>query len=101
MGAEGRNFHKTFATKSDAQAEMSTNPGKYTAIIEKPINPDQGDLSLIMQYHREQAKPGTPVFKYFYPNGKPKSSKGKPAKGNDTCLPQCAIHLRIKDRRTS
>jgi hypothetical protein len=74
--------HQTFATKSEAQAEMYTNPGKYTAIIEKPINPDQGDLSLIMQYHREQAKPGTPVFKYFYPNGKPKSSQGKQPTGN-------------------
>lgn len=77
-------YHKTFATMREARAEMNTNPGKYTAIIEKPINPDKGDLSVIMQYHREQAKFGTPVFKYFYPNGKPKSFKGKQAKGNDT-----------------
>jgi hypothetical protein len=63
-------YHKTFATKSEAQAEMYTNPGKYTAIIEKPINLDQGDIPLILQYHRKQAKPGTALYNYFYPSCK-------------------------------
>ena len=44
-------------------AEMYTNPGKYTAILENPMFPDK---SGILHYHKEQAKPGTAVYDYFH-----------------------------------
>ena len=46
--------------------------------MEEPISPDKGsDLDIMMQYHREQAKPGTAVYDFFHSCKKDKQCSKK------------------------